>query len=105
VFPCIRTDLTDPRARSSLAEHHLTVIRAFLRHRVPGIELVDWFDADANAHRFALDPGRASARTLLVPRALLEDPALGSRLNEALVDALTQAAARPVTLTATGIRY
>jgi len=97
--------MTDPRPRSSLAEHQLTVIRAFLRHRVPGVVLLEWFDADANAHRFALDPGRASARTLLVPRALLEDPALGSRLNEALVDALTQAGARPVTLTATGIRY
>ena len=97
--------MTDPRPRASLAEHQLTVIRAFLRHRVPLVELIDRFDAEANAHRFTLDPGRTSARTLLVPRALLEDPTLGSLLSEALVEALRRAGARPVTLSAKGIRY
>jgi hypothetical protein len=89
----------------SLAEFQLTVIRAFLRHRVPLVELIDGFDAEANAHRFTLDPGRTSKRTLLVPRALLEDSILGSLLSDALVDALKRAGAYPVTLTAKGIRY
>jgi hypothetical protein len=56
--------------RPSLAEHQLTVIRAFLRARFPGAELIDRFDAEATAHRFTLDPGRTSKRTLLVPGAL-----------------------------------
>jgi hypothetical protein len=96
--------MTDPRRRSSLAEHQLIVIRAFLRDRVSFVELVDWFDAEANAHRFTLDLGSTSARTLLVPRALLEEPTLGSLLSETLVDALQRPGARPVTLTAKGIR-
>jgi hypothetical protein len=94
-----------PDARPSLAEHQLTVIRAFLRARFPGAELIDRFDVEAAAHRFTLDPGRTSKRTLLVPRALLEDPALAALLSEALVVALKRAGARPVTLTAKGIRY
>jgi hypothetical protein len=96
--------MADSRSRLSLAEHQLTVIRAFLRHRVPLVELTDRFDAEVNAHRFTLDPGCASARTLLVPRAVLEDATLGSLLSEALIMALQRAGARPVTLTATGIR-
>ena len=67
--------MTDPRP--SLAEHQLTVIRAFLRHRVPLFELIDRFDAEAQAHRFTLDPGRTSKRTLLVPAATTRGP--GSR--------------------------
>jgi hypothetical protein len=97
--------MTDPRPRASLAEHQLTVIRAFLRHRVPLAELIDRFDAEANAHRFTLDPRGTSTRTLLVPRVLLEDPTLASLLSEALVEALRRAGARPVTLSAKGIRY
>ena len=92
-------------ARPSLAEHQLNVIRAFLRKQFPGSELIDRFDAEATAHRFTLDPGRTSKRTLLVPRATLEDPATASLLNEVLVEALKRAGARPVTLTAKGIRY
>ena len=95
--------MTDPRP--SLAEHQLTVIRAFLRHRVPLFEMIDRFDDEANAHRFTLDLGRTSERTLLVARALLEDRALASLLNERLVDALKRAGGRPVTVTAKGIRY
>lgn len=95
--------MTDPRP--SLAEHQLTVIRAFLRQHVPLFELIDRFDAEAKAHRFTLDPGRTSKRTLLVPAGLLEDPALGALLTEALVEALKRAGARPVTLTGKGIRY
>jgi hypothetical protein len=94
-----------PDPRRSLADHQLTVIRAFLRHRVPLVELIDRFDAEAEAHRFTLDPGRTSKRTLLVPAALLEDPALGALLTEALVEAMKRAGARPVMLTAKGIRY
>jgi hypothetical protein len=89
----------------SLAEHQVNVMRAFLRTRFPGAELIDRFDVEAAAHRFTLEPGRATRRTLLVPRALLEDPALASLLSERLVDALKRAGARPVTLTAKGIRY
>jgi hypothetical protein len=63
--------MTDPPR--PLAEHQLTVIRAFLRHRVPLVELIHRFDAEAPAHRFTLDPGRTSKRMLLVPAALLED--------------------------------
>jgi len=88
-----------------LAEHQVAVIRAFLRQRVPLVELIDRFDAEATAHRFTLDPGRTSKRTLLVRRTLLEDPALAALLTEALVVAFKQAGARPVTLTAKGIRY
>jgi hypothetical protein len=88
-----------------LAEHQLAVIRAFLRHRVPLFELIDRFDDEVNAHRFTLDPGRTSKRILLVPRALLEDRTLASLLGERLVDALKRAGGRPVTVTATGIRY
>jgi hypothetical protein len=95
--------MTDPRP--SLAEYHLTVVRAFLRHRVALVELIDRFDAEEQAHRFTLDPGRTSKRTLLVPAALLEDPALAGLLTEALVVALKRAGALPVTLTAKGIRY
>jgi hypothetical protein len=93
------------RPPSSLAEHQLSAIRAFLRHRVPLVELIDRFDDEANAHRFTLDPGRTSKRTLLVPRATLEDPALAGLLTEALVVALKRAGGRPVTVTAKGIRY
>ena len=57
-----------------LAEHQLTVIRVFLRQRFPGAELIDRLDVEVAAHRFTLDPGRASKRTLLVPRALREAP-------------------------------
>jgi hypothetical protein len=57
----------------SLVDHQLAVLRAFLRQSFPGAELIDRFDAEAAAHRFTLDPGRASKRTLLVPR-----PARGS---------------------------
>jgi hypothetical protein len=88
-----------------LAEHQLTVIRAFLRQRFPGAELIDRLDVEAKAHRFTLDPGRTSKRTLLVPAALLEDPALAGLLTEALVVAMKRAGARPVTVTAKGIRY
>ena len=95
--------MTDPPR--SLAEHQLTVIRAFLRHRVPLFELIDRVDAEAQAHRFTLDPGRTSERTLLVPAALLEDRALAALLTEALGDALNLPFARLVTLTAKGIRY
>ena len=91
--------------RPSLAEHHLTLIRTFLRQHFPGAELIDRVDGEAMAHRFTLDPGRTSKRTLLVPRALLEDPALASLLSERLVEAMKRAGARPVTLTAKGIRY
>lgn len=94
-----------PDPRPSLADHQLTVIRAFLRHRVPLVELIDRFDAEAEAHRFTLDPGRTSKRALLVPAALLEDPALGALLTEGLVEAMKRAGARPVTVTAKGIRY
>ena len=92
-------------ARPSLADHQLTVIRAFLRQAFPGAELIDRFDVEATAHRFTLDPGRSSKRTLLVPRALLEDPALAAMLTERLVEAMKRAGAKPVTLTAKGIRY
>jgi hypothetical protein len=88
-----------------LADHQLTVIRAFLRQRFPGAELIDRLDVEAAAHRFTLDPGRTSKRTLLVPAALLEDPALAGLLTEALVVAMKRAGARPVTVTAKGIRY
>ena len=81
------------------------MIRAFLRQSFPGAELIDRFDAEATAHRFTLDPGRTTKRTLLVPRALLEDPAIASLLTVALVEALKRAGARPVTVTAKGIRY
>jgi len=94
-----------PDPRPSLAEHQLTVIRAFLRHRFPVFELIDRFDAEAKAHRFTLDPGRTSKRTLLVPAALLEDRTLPALLTEAVVAAMKRAGARPVTLTAKGIRY
>ena len=92
-------------AHPSPAAHQLAVIRAFLRQSFPGAELIDRFDTEATAHRFTLDPGRASKRTLLVPRALLEDPALAALLTAALVEALKRAGARPVTVTAKGIRY
>jgi hypothetical protein len=95
--------MTDPPR--PLAEHQLAVIRAFLRHRVPLVELIDRFDTKATAHRFTLDPGRTSKRTLLVPVALLEDRALPALLTEALVVAMKRAGARPVTLTAKGVRY
>ena len=81
------------------------MIRAFLRQHVTLVELIDRYDAEAQAHRFTLDPGRTSKRTLLVPAATLEDPALVGLLTEALVLALKRAGARPVTLTAKGIRY
>jgi hypothetical protein len=81
------------------------VTRAFQRHRVTRVELTDRVDAESNAHPFTLDPGRTSKRTLLVPAALLEDPALMGLLTEALVVALQRAGARPVTVTAKGIRY
>ncbi len=96
---------TMTESRPSLAEHQLTVIRTFLRHRVPLFELIDRFDDEAKAHRFTLDPGRTSERTLLVPAALLEDRALPALLSDGLVDALKRAGARPVTVTAKGIRY
>jgi len=86
-------------------EQRLNAVRAFLRMHFPASELIDRFDADATAHRFTIDPGRANRRTLLVPRAMLEDPALGSLLSERLIDAMKRAGARPVTLTAKGIRY
>ena len=86
-------------------EERLNAVRAFLRKSFPAAELIDRFDAEATAQRFTIDPGRASRRTLLVPRAMLEDPALVSLLSERLVDAMKRAGARPVTLTAKGIRY
>ena len=92
-------------ARPSLAEHHLNVIRAFLRQHFPGAELIDRFDGEATAHRFTVDPGRTTKHTLLVPRTLLEDPALASLLSERLVEAMKRAGTRPVTLTVKGIRY
>lgn len=95
--------MTDPQP--SLADHQLTVSRAFLRQHVPLFELIDRFDAEAKAHRFTLDPGRTSKRTLLVPAAVLEDPALAGLLSDALVVALKRAGARPVTVTTKGIRY
>jgi hypothetical protein len=94
-----------PDPRSSLVEHQLTVIRAFLRHRVSLVELIDRFDPEAAAHRFTLDPGRTTKRTLLVPAGRLEDRTLPALLTEALVVAMKRAGARPVTLTAKGIRY
>jgi hypothetical protein len=81
------------------------VTRAFQRHRATRVELIDRVDVESNAHPFTLDPGRTSKRTLLVPAALLEDPALVGLLTEALVVALQRAGARPVTVTAKGIRY
>ena len=66
--------MTDPRP--ALAEHQLTMIRAFLRQHVTLFELIDRYDAEAQVHRFTLDPGRTSERTLLVLAATLEDPAL-----------------------------
>jgi hypothetical protein len=81
------------------------MIRAFLRQHVMLFELIDRFDAEAKAHRFTLDPGRTSKRTQLVPTATLEDLALAALLSEALVVAMKRAGARPVTLTAKGIRY
>ena len=96
--------MTPPSGMPPRAEHQLTVIRAFLRQHFPG-ELIDRFDVEAAAHRFTLNPGRTTRHTLLVPRALLEDPAIGSLLTEALVEALKRAGARPVTVTAKGIRY
>jgi hypothetical protein len=95
--------MTDPHP--SLAEHQLAVIRAFLRQHVPLFELIDRFDAEAKAHRFTLDPGRTSKRTLLVPATTLEDPALAGLLTDALVLAFKRAGARPVTVTTKGIRY
>ena len=86
-------------------EHQLAVIRAFLRQRFPGAELIDRSDATAGVHRFILDHGRTSRRTLLVPLILLRDPALAALLTDALVEALKRASARPVTVTARGIRY
>jgi hypothetical protein len=103
--PHDKSERTMPDPSPSLGDHQLTVIRAFLRQRFPGPELIDRLDTEAAAHRFTLDPGRASKNTLLVPRALLEDPALAARLTEALVVAMKRAGARPVTLTAKGIRY
>jgi hypothetical protein len=94
------TDLRPP-----LEGRPLDVVRAFLRARFPGAELIDRFDAEATAHRFTLDPGRATRHTLLVPRATLDDPAIASLLTEVLVEALKRAGARPVTVTAKGIRY
>ena len=86
-------------------EQRLNAVRAFLRKSFPAAELIDRFDTEATAQRFTIDPGRASRRTLLVPRALLDDPALASLLSERLIDAMKRAGARPVTLTAKGIRY
>ena len=80
------------------------MIRAFLRHRLALVELIDRFDAEAKAHRFTLDPGRTTKRTLLVPAALLDDRTLPALLTEALVVAMKRAGARPVTLTAKRIR-
>ena len=94
-----------PDPRPSLVEHQLTVIRAFLRHHVSLVELIDRFDAEAEAHRFTLDPGRTTKRTLLVPAALLEDQTLPALLTEALIVAMKRAGGRPVTFTAKGIRY
>jgi hypothetical protein len=93
-----RADLVPPSHR----EHQLTVIRAFLRHRLSLVELIDLFDAEAKAHRFTLDPGRTTTRTLLAPAALLEDRALPALLTETLVVTMTRAGARPMTLTAKG---
>ena len=39
-------------------------------------------------------------RTLLVPRAMLEDPAIASRLSERLVESVKRGGARPVMVTA-----
>ena len=52
-----------PDPRPSLADYQLTVIRAFLRHRIPLVELIDHFDAEAKVHHFTIDPGRSSTRT------------------------------------------
>jgi hypothetical protein len=49
-------------SRPALAEHQLTMIRAFLRQHVTLFELIDRYDAEAQAHRFTLDPGRTSKR-------------------------------------------
>jgi hypothetical protein len=94
-----------PSSALPVDEQRLNVVRAFLRKSFPTAELIDRFDTEATAQRFTLDPGRASRRTLLVPRAMLEDPELASLLSERLVDAMKRAGARPVTLTAKGIRY
>ena len=94
-----------PGAMPPLDERQLNVVRTFLRKHFPAAELIDRFDVEATAHRFTIDPGRTSRRTLLVPRAMVEDPALGSLLSERLIDAMKRAGARPVTLTAKGIRY
>jgi hypothetical protein len=88
-----------------LDQRQLDVVRAFLRKHFPASELIDRFDVEATAQRFTLEPGRATRRTLLVPREMIEDAALGSLLSERLVEALKRAGARPVTLTTKGIRY
>ena len=97
------SERTMPDPHPSLAEHQLTVIRAFLRQRFPSAELIDprrrRGGAPVHARPWRREPAHA-------PRAArpARGPALAALLTEALVLALTRAGARPVTLTAKGIR-
>ena len=95
--------MTDPRP--PLDPRKVELVRAFLRTRYPGAELIDRFDGETAAQRFTLNPGRTSKHTLLVPKETLDDPDLPSLLTEVLVEALKRAGTRPVTLTTKGIRY
>jgi len=75
--------MTNPSPSPS--DHQLTVIRAFLRQRFPGAELIDRFDGEADAHRVTLDPGaRASTRGSSPPRRSRTRPS-PRLLTEALV--------------------
>jgi hypothetical protein len=79
-----------PDPSRPLAEHQLTVIRAFLRHRVPLFKLIDRFDDELQRTDSRSTPA-ATAHAAPVARALLEGRALASLLSERLVDAIKRA--------------